>query len=215
MKTAKILEMLDYGRIDELKELLKDELFAESLKNNPSSRKRYMAMKRYFTYVNNSGRECLQKPCKIDYDGKPYTCFTNSWSLVLTTEDTGEIELFDTTTGVYPNVTKLIRFDGIKKKIDFNRVIAEAKSKGYKLTKNEVGAGFKYVMRYDDTFYKIGLIDMSYRIIDDGTEAMTYHPYGEKMPLTIENDIGCVIIMPVFVKDKEDFDETHIIIEVN
>lgn len=84
-------------------------------------------------------RECLKKPCKIMFEGKPYTSFTNSWSLVLTTEDTGEIELFDNENGKYPEVGRLVNFDGIKRKVDLNAVFAEAKCRGYKLTKKEVG----------------------------------------------------------------------------
>ena len=47
----------------------------------------------------------------------------------------------------------------------------------------------------------------------DGKPAMTYHPDGEKMPLTIQNDIDMNIIMPVFMHNGEP-DEDHIIIEV-
>lgn len=174
--------------------------------------KRYAAMKKYFYYVNQT-RECLRKPCRVIFEDKEYVSFTNSWSLVLTTEDCGEIELFDETNGKYPDVVRLLRFDGIKKKIDFNKVIAEAKSKGYRLVKSEVNHNFKYLLHYDDTYYKIGLIDMSYKIIDDGKEALTYHPYGERMPLTIQTDFGFCMIMPV----KFNFDgpdEDKIIIEV-
>ena len=107
----------------------------------------------------------------------------------------------------------MLRFDGIKKKIDFNDVIAQAKRRGCKLNKKEVGAGFKYLMYYDGTYYKIGLIDISYGILNDGKPAMTYHPDGEKMPLTIQNDIGMSIIIPVFMHNGES-DEDNIIIEV-
>lgn len=212
MRTQKILEMLNKGQIDELRAALEDELYQDSLKINPSAKKRYTAMKKYFSYTD-SAREVLCKPCAIEFETKPYTSFTNSWSLVLTTEDTGEIELYNTENGKYPDVGRLVRFDGIKKKIDINKVIAEAKSKGYKLNKKEVGPGFKYLMMYDDTYYKIGLLDASYRIIDNGGVAMTYHPYGEKMPLTIQTDIGLCMIMPVYMHDGEPSEE-HVVINV-
>lgn len=88
MQSIKVLEMLEAGRIEELKALLQDEIYQESLKNRPNAKKRYTAMKKYFGYVNQS-REVLQKPCEIVFEDKQYTCFTNSWSLVMTTEDTG------------------------------------------------------------------------------------------------------------------------------
>lgn len=213
MRNIKVLEMLNAGRIDELKKMLEDEIYEEALKSKPGAKKRYSAMKKYFNY-HRPVRECLQKPCEIEFEGKDYICFTNSWSLALTTESCGEIELFDTETGKYPDVTRLIRFDGLKKKLDFNKVIAEAKSRGYKLTKGEVDFHFKYLMLYDGTYYKIGLIDATFGIIDNGEMAMTYHPDGDRMPLTIKNDIGLCIIMPVkYEGDPED--DGKIVIEVD
>lgn len=213
MNARKALELLNSNRIDILKQSLQDEIYEDALKSKPGAKKRYIAMKKYFTYTT-SARECLQKPCKIVFEGKDYISFTNSWSLILTKEDCGEIELFNEETGKYPDVGRLLRFDGIKKKIDFADIIAQAKSKGYRLNKSEVGPGFKYLMLYDGTYYKIGLIDASFGIIDDGEIAMTYHPDGEKMPLTIQNSLGICMIMPVFMHDGEP-DESHVIIEMN
>lgn len=212
MRSVKVLEMLNEGKVDELKTRLQDEIYADSLKNKPNAKKRYAAMKKYFTYTNSS-RECLQKPCTVEFEDKWYTSFTNSWSLALTTEDTGEIELFDTEAGNYPDVTRLLHFDGVKRKVDFSDIFAEAKSRGYRLNKKEVGPGFKYLMLYDGTYYKIGLLEATYRIIDDGKPAMVYHPDGEKKPLTIQTSIGICMIMPVYISDKDDLDE-HEIVEV-
>lgn len=70
------------------------------------------------------------------------------------------------------------------------------------------------VGRYvNGTYYKIGLIDATYGIINNGEPAMTYHPDGEKMPLTIQNELGICVIMPVFMHDGEP-DESHVIVEV-
>lgn len=212
MRGSKVLQMINDGRIEELKAMLQDEIYTDSLKTKPGEKKRYMAMKKYFNYRGNATRECLCKPGAVKFEDQDYISFTNSWSLILTTEDCGGIELFDESKGNYPDVVKLIHFDGIKKKIDFNKVIAEAKSKGYKLTKSEVGAGFKYLMLYDGTYYKIGLIDISFNIINDGNEIMTYHPDGERMPLTMKNDIGICMIMPVKFSTEPDVD--YVIIEV-
>ena len=175
-------------------------------------KKRQMYMKRYFTYVNQT-RECLRKPCPVKFEDKDYISFTNSWSLILTTEDCGEIEMFDETNSKYPNVGRLVSFDGLKKKIDFNKVISEAKSKGYRLRKSEVDHRFNYLMFYDDTYYKIGLIDISYGIINDGKEAMTYHPYGVEKPLTIQTELGFCVVMPVKFNDGEP-GEDRVVIEV-
>lgn len=212
MNARKVLELLKANRIDELRLKVENEIYEEALKSKPGAKKRYTAMKKYFTYTD-SARECLTKPCRIKFEDEDYISFTNSWSLVFTKEDVGEIELFNEENGKYPDVQRLIRFDGIKKKIDFHDVIAEAKSKGYKLNKKEVGPGFTYLMLYDGTYYKIGLIDISYSIIDDGEIALTYHPDGEKMPMTIQTSLGMCMIMPVFMHDGEPNPE-HVVIEV-
>ncbi len=212
MNARKALDMLDSNCIEELRKALQDEIYEENIKRTPGAKSRYTAMKRYFGY-HKSARKCLQKPCQVEFEDKKYTSFCNSWTLVLTTENTGEIELYDESDGNYPEVTSLLRFDGIKKKIDFRKVIAEAKAKGYRLTNGEVNHKFKYLMLYDGTYYKLGLIDITYRIIDNGEVAMTYHPDGERMPLTIQNELGFCMIMPVrFEMDPEEDDK--IVIEV-
>lgn len=211
MKAQKVLDMLDSNRIEELRQLLQDEIYEEALKKKPGAKTRYGAMKRYFKY-HTSARECLQKPCKITFEGKDYISFTNSWSLVLTKEDCGEIELFNEENGKYPDVGRLLRFDGVKKKIDFHDVIAQAKALGYRLNKAEVDSRFKYLMLYDGTYYKIGLIDASWSIIDDGEIAITYHPDGERMPMTIQTSLGFCMVMPVKFEDEPG--EEKVIIEV-
>ena len=203
MLNTLVLEMLNAGRIEELTKMLEDEIYEDSLKVKPGAKKRYSVMKKYFKY-HTSVRECLRKPCRVVFEDKDYISFTNTWSLCLTTEDCGEIELWDESNGKYPDVTRLIRFDGIKKKLNFREVIAEAKSKGYRLNKKEVDSRFTYLLLFDGTYYKIGLLDATYSIIDNGEIAITYHPDGERMPLTIKNDIGMCMIMPVKYKDGVD-----------
>lgn len=215
MKARAILDMLDSNHTEELRKLLQNEIYEESLKSNPSAKKRYTAMKKYFGY-HNSERTCLKKPGRVKFEDKDYISFTNSWSLVFTREDCGEIELFDEEhDGTYPDVTRFINFDGIKKKIDFHKVIAEARSKGYKLTKSEVGSKFNYLMLYDGGYYKIGLLEASLGIIDDGEIAMTYHPDGDRMPLTIQTSIGICVIMPVKFYVGEPEQQGRVVIEVD
>lgn len=196
MRNSKVLEMLNLGRIEDLKKELQDEIYQETLKNKPDAKKRYTAMKKYFKY-HKPIREALQKPCIVNFKGRDYTAFTNSYSLALTTEDTGELELFDNKHNNYPDVTRLVHFDGDEQEIDFSKVFADAKSKGYKLVKGEVDFHFKYLMFYDDSYYKIGLLDATFGIIDDGKPATVYKADGPNKPMTIETDIGICVIMPV------------------
>ena len=212
MRNAKILEMINNGKIEDLKAMLQDEIYEESLKVKPNAKKRYMAMKKYFSYTDST-REALQKPCVVEYEGEKRTSFCNSYSLSLTRESTGEIELFDEANGTYPDVTRLIRFDGKEEKIDISRVIAEAKSKGYKLKKSEVGYGYEYLMNYGGSYFKIGLVDMTYGIINNGSEATVYHKEGPNNPITITTDIGIAFIMPVRY-DSDPEEDGKIVIQV-
>ena len=196
MQSTKVLEMLNNGRIEELKAALQDEIFMDTLKNKPNAKKRYAAMKKYLSYVS-SAREILQKPCEVNIDGEDYIAFCNSYSLALSKEECGEIALCDEPDR-YPPISRLISRDGDEWKIDFNKVIAEAKSKGYKLTKTEIMKN-DYLMRFNGAYFRIALIDSTYGIINDGKEATVYHVGGARRSMTIENDLGLCVVMPVFI----------------
>ena len=208
MKNSKVLEMLEQNRIEELKAALQDEIFTESLNCKPDVKKRYTAMKKYLTYVD-SVREILKRPCEIEIDGCKYTAFCNSYSLALTRETAGEIPVCEDPDR-YPPVTNLIKYDGDEGKIDINKVIAEAKSKGYKLKKSELMSN-GYLMHYGGAYFRIGLLDSTYGIINDGKEAIVYHVTGARRPLTITTDIGVGVIMPVHIDGEPD---ESVIIEV-
>lgn len=195
MRNTKVLEMLVSGRIEDLKKELRDEIYQEALKNKPGAKQRYSAMKKYFKY-HKPVRDILQKPSIVPFNGKNYIAFTNAWSLALTTEPCGEIEL-NTDVNRYPDVTQLIKFDGESTKIDIHKAIAEAKSKGYKLISKEVEYKYKYLLLFDDSYYKLGLLDATFGIIDDGELPVTYKVSGTNKPLTLETSIGYCLLMPV------------------
>ena len=44
MQNTKVLEMINNGQIEELKSLLQDEIFTDSLKGDGNAKKRYSAM---------------------------------------------------------------------------------------------------------------------------------------------------------------------------
>ena len=123
--------------------------------------------------------------------------FCNSYSVALTKESCGQIEMFTDSDGNYPDVGRLIKREGSHEKIDFGRALAEAKNLGYKLTKLEVNGGEKFMLRYKGTCYRLGLVDATYSIIDDGKEIYAYHSGDIFSPITIENDIGVCMILPV------------------
>ncbi len=198
MRSIKVLEMLNEGRIDELKEKLRDEIYTELLSIKPGAKRRYAAMKKYFGY-HNSLRDILMKPCPVEFQGERYHSFTNSHSLVLTTESIGTMEPCEDPSR-YPDISRLIHFDGEERTIDFKRIFAEAKTRGYKLNKTEFNKG-EYLMRYDGAYFKLALLDSTFAIIDNGENAVVYKPSGaNRKPLVIRNDIGIAVIMPIYVE---------------
>lgn len=199
MKSSIVLELLEQNRIEELKAKLQDEIFTESLKTKPDTKKRYSAMKKYFTLADSS-REICQRPCAVEYEGREYNAFTNLYSLVLTTESCGEIKMFDTSNGTYPEVGRLIDLTGLEGRIDFERVLAEAKSKGYKLKKSAMMSN-EYLMHYSGSYFRIALIDSTYSVIADGQKASVYHGKTSPGKLSIQNNIGIAVIMPVRMDD--------------
>lgn len=213
MQNTKILEMINNGQIEELKTLIQEEIFTDGLKNKPGAKQRYAAMKKYFSYVKNGNPACTM-PCVIDFEGEKYTSFVNGYSIALTKETSGEMELFENP-NKYLNVEEMVVFDGEEKEIDFNAIIAEAKSKGYKLKKSEVeqGGDFKYAFHYDNAYFKVGLLDSTYCIIDDGEKATVWHPGSRKeySPIIIRNNIGVCVVLP-FNYDREKYNV--IVIEV-
>lgn len=132
MQNTKILEMINNGQVEELKALIQEEIFTEGLKNKPGEKQRYAAMKKYFSYIEGNGNKASTMPCVIDFNGEKYTSFINGYSIALTAETSREMKLFEEPEK-YLNVEKMIAFDGEEKEIDFNKIIVEAKSKGYKL----------------------------------------------------------------------------------
>ena len=207
MRSDKALQLLNEGRIDELKELLSDEIYTESLSNKPpGAKQRYAAMKKYFSYAG-SVREALQKPCEIEYEGEKYNSFCNSYSLALTKESCGEIAMCENPSR-YPDVKRLIYIEGTEREIDFLTVFAKAASQGYKLKKSEFYSN-KYLMKFDGAYFRLPLLESTFRIIYDGQPVTVYHKEGTRA-MVIKNDIGLCVIMPVRIEDEAD----SIIIEV-
>lgn len=214
MKAQYILEMLDKGKIEELKTLLSDEIYKSKLQNK-DGKDRYRAMKRYYRFVDKNRSEMLKKPCKgIEYQGKLYNCFIDGYCFVMTTESLGNMETYDNTNNDYFDIVSLLNFArqrvGCPTKLDLNSVLATAKSKGYKYKKSEIDTNNAlYYLKYKGSYYKIGLLDKAYFIINDGEKAEVYYS-GKRDALIIKNNIGIAGICPINIKGDID---SKIIIE--
>lgn len=199
MQNTKVLEMINDGQIEALKALLQDEIFTDSLKGNKNAKKRYAAMKRYFKYPMQNN-PVLQMPCKdIVVHGEKYNSFTDGYTLVLTTESIGELESYDNSKNTYFKLESMVDFSLAKsiEEIDLNKILTEAKSKGYKYKKSEIGIGqdFQYIFKYKDGYFKVGLLDQAFSIINDGEKAEVYYT-GAKSLLLIKTTIGIAGILP-------------------
>ena len=130
----------------------------------------------------------------------------------MTNESIGEIESYDNSQNAYPNVEKMIDFSSYDRTtLNINKILAEAKSKGYQYKRSEIGDNdSKYFLHYKNAYLKIGLIDKAYSIIDDGKIATVYYK-NERSPLFIQTDIGIATVLPcINIKMTE-----KIIIEAN
>lgn len=199
MKNTVILKMINNGEIEELKNLLQDEIYNDSLKGNGTAKKRYAAMKRYFKY-SMQNNPALQKPCKdVTVHGEKYNSFIDGYTFVLTTESIGEMESYDNSNNTYFKLDSMVDFSLAKSidKMDLNTILAKAKAKGYKYKKTEIGNSqdFQYGFKYKEGYFKVGLLDQAFSIINDGEKAEVYYT-GKKSPLLIKTSIGIAGILP-------------------
>lgn len=210
MKAQYILEMLNGGKIEELKALLSDEIYKSEMQDK-DAKSRYSAMQRFFRFSKNEIQERVKKPCKdIEYNGKLYNCFIDGYCFALTTESIGNMEIYDNANNDYFNISRFISFNGDMEKLDLNNILAIAKSKGYKFKKSEIDTNNAlYHLKYKETYYKIGLLDKAYSIINDSEEAEVYYS-GKNNVLIIKNNIGIAGICPINLKGDID---SKIIIE--
>lgn len=200
MKSEIILEMLKNNKIEELKRILEEEVYKNAMQDK-GEKARYSAMKRYYRLADKNGREMLKKPCKdIEYKGKLYNCFIDGYCFTVTTESIGNMKTYDNTNNDYYNINKLISFNGDMEKLNLNSILTIAKSKGYKFKKSEIDTNNAlYHLKYKETYYKIGLLDKAYSIINDGEEAEVYYS-GKRDVLIIKNNIGIAGICPIDLK---------------
>lgn len=216
MKTEKILTMIEEGKTEDLKKMLRDEIYTNSLKvsGRIGSSQRYAAMKRYFKYSDPNKDKRIAYPCKdievnnFIVNGK-FNCFADGCSIVLTTEDIGELEDFESVTGGqdYYNIGNFIgNYNNDPQEIDINEVLAKAKSMGYKFCKKEIEYGCKdkpkYLWKLGDIYGKIGILDQAFGIINDGEPAKVWS-YSPKASILIGTSIGFALVLPIVLKEEE------------
>lgn len=212
MKNTTVLEMINNGELEELKKLLMEEIYKDSLKSDSNAKTRYSAMKRFFKYVTSPNESCM-KPCKdVNVYGTNYNSFCDGLCFALTNESIDTMECYDNSNGTYLNIERLVNFNNAQyvEEINLNKTLAEAKSKGYKFSKSEYGTkDFHYAIKYKESYYNVLLIDKAYSIINDGESAKVYY-FGRLAPMLIETNVGIAGICPF--KADNDVEEKKIIV---
>lgn len=205
MKSVVVLEMINNGEIDLLKELLAREVYEESLARGGGAKNRYAAMKRFFKFELN-GREMYQKPCRgVEVFGVSYNSFIDGYTFALTVESTGTLDALDNPDGYFKFESIISECShGEMEEVDLNAVLADGKSKGYKFKKSEVvlGDGNQYLLKYKDAYLKFGLFDKAFSVVNDGQPARVYYT-GETGVLLIETSVGMAGICPLRVGDPD------------
>ena len=181
-------------------------------------RTRQAAMKRFFKYTIDK-RECFNHPKQdVEIFDKKYTCFTDSYSVVLTTEVPVEMKMYDETKGSYPNIKYVIsenpeyitdKSQGCEK-VDLSKYIAEAKESGYRLKKSAFVKPIEFLFKYKDGYFNIGLVDKAFAVIDDNEDTIMYYT-NPVSPVYIHTSIGLAVIYPVRIHDGLN---NHTVVEI-
>ena len=192
MKNEKILQLLEENKIETLKELLKKELLEKELKKSNRGN-RNKAVKRFFKFEHNN----LIFNNFTEKNG--YYYMADGCCAVKTTEQPIMLEnkidydefrgkdmepLYDT------SITK--KYENI----DIKKVLIDAKINGYRYAKKETTANASYYFKFKDTYFKIGLLDKAFSVIDNNKPVTLYYR-GKRSALMIANEIGQVLIMPM------------------
>ena len=205
MNNTKILEMLNNGQIEELKEKIQDEIFQNESKKSDgtNAKKRYTAMKRYFKYVGGFDDRLFYPyknlPVEIHGEKKEMNCFLDGYSFVLTPESIGNMEDFSSVVNgkEYFNVQSMLDIPFDYEEVDLNKVLSAAKAKGYKYKGSELDSDkFTYAWNYRDAYFKVGILDQAYSIVNDGKNAKVYYTSGVSI-LYIETSVGLAGILPM------------------
>ena len=219
MTNTKILEMLMAGEIELLKSAIQEEIRLDELsKKSGGAKNRVAAMKKFFKFPATNKATC-NYPCEnVEVLGEKYNSFMTPYSFALTTEDIpGDMEKFNPDTmGEYFKISRVANtYDAIStEKIDISKIFAAAKSQGYKFKKAELDCfKAKYYFEYKGDYFKIGLLEQAFKIIDDGQTATVYYRTKNGM-IHLETSVGLVGILPTNYKDKNEFLDGKIIIPV-
>lgn len=194
MRNETMLEMLNNGEYEMLKELLKQEIYKKSI--GTDARKRLAAMKKYFKYGNAAHNLACTMPYLMEDEN---TAFCDGYTAVITTEKAEGMKHY--ADGNYMDVKKYFPNTSEMKQAHINlaEYIAKAKTDGYKYSQKTFSER-KYVFKMlNNAYFNIGYIDKVVSILDDGNGFDVYYIDNKKAflsPIVIKTSLGKGIILP-------------------
>lgn len=181
--------------------------------NKVGRKMRSNAMKRFYRFVDDKGYNRYPYRGVKVFKDEVMNCLLNDYCMVLTKEEIAGMEDYKDIEPYknFPNINGILSEmpkHGVK--VDINKVIDVAKYAGYKYGKREIEKDFKYVWKYNDAYFKIGLIDKAFQVINDGQKANVYHR-AYNAPLFIETSIGIAAVLPMCYTESPS--KNHIIVK--
>lgn len=217
MKAEYVLNMINEGQIDILKEHAQNEIYERGLLKGSGERDRRNAIKRLYEFnqneaKKNSNYERLVKPFKFEKNGTLYSVFMNLQCIAYSTESF-DFDFVGTTF----NLSTFFNTETAYDEFDFRAVVAKAKSFGYRLNKSTLALkGINYMLNYKDAYFNIAVLDQAFSMIDDNKNPMCIYE-GEKKPFYLKSGIGQCMILPIKMNRNGDSevvgDKDHIIIK--
>lgn len=194
MKPGEILEMLDEGRIEELKSRMKEEVKLEEVKNIPGGNARYKAMKEFYKHVKDE-REYLSYALELTIGGEPYHAIYDPYSIAFTKESIGTIPVYHKWDA--PDIQKFLAVsvgDSPILTVDMEKILSDAKKQGYRHTVKEMqyGKGGRFYLEGTQSFFKLGFVDKVFSIINDGNPARVF-----EVPklMYIKTSLGMAVVL--------------------
>jgi hypothetical protein len=194
MEPKYILEMIEENRIEELKVFLNEEIKQQEIKLIPGVSARYKAMKEFYKYVYDD-KPFFNAVSKVKIGGEKYNLIFDPYSIVFTKESVGTIPTYEKKN--IPDVMTFLSVDTSESTvmdIDMEEILYKGKKQGYKRLEREMkyGKGGRYYLSGENNFYKFGLIDKAFSIINDGTSAKVF-----EIPkvIYIKTTLGMAIVL--------------------
>lgn len=202
LKAESILEYLEKGQLEELKTILKKEVYETSL--SVDVKKRRSGMKKFFLGQRNYHPQVNYPAENIVIHGEKWTSFCDMRCIAITKEPLPpEMETFadHCDNDQYFNIEKFMNMAkpySTEEYIDLNAAFAEIKSCGYRYIKKNLGftsEGTSFAFEYKGEFYNAALIDRVFSIINDGNLAKLSYA-APKKGITIETSVGLGLVLP-------------------